>query len=165
MTICIKLLYSSIRFCLLIRSFSTRKFLKSVQSLHCALEDPAMFFLWGRFLFTIQFLSIMRSAAVSWCSTSFSTDFPSPMDQILLSSVFTWLTWSSVSGTLDKQSAWGIFFPALCLISKSNCPSFSIHLANNPSGSLKLYNHLMALWPVIPKELLSQKITLKCWVK
>ena len=64
------------------------------------------------------------------------------MDQIFLSSLFTWFTWlqslnlSLVSGTIGKQSAWGLFFPAPFLISKLNCPSFSDHLANKASGSL-----------------------------
>ena len=110
MTICVKLLNSSICFCLLIRSFSSCKFLKSVQSSHRALEAPAMYFLWGRLPFSIQFLSKMRSAAFFWCWTSCSTDFRSPMDKMFLSAIFTWftwsqfLTWSSVCWTLDKQS-------------------------------------------------------------
>ena len=92
MTICVKLLNSSIR---LIRSFSIFRFLESVQSFHRALEAPAMFFLWGCLRFSIQFFTIMRSAAFFRCSTSCSTDFHSPMDQMFLSSVFTWFTYRS----------------------------------------------------------------------
>ena len=159
MTICVKLLNSSIRFYLLIRSFSIRKFLKSVKSFHSALEATAMCFLWGRFPFSIQFLSIMRSAAFFWCSTSCSQiSLVQWTRYFFLPYLFIWVTWSqsstwsSVCGTVDRQSAWGIFFPASCLISESNCPSFSIHRANNPSGSLKLYNHVRALWSVTIKN-------------